>query len=357
LNSEQRVTAIAEFGFTARQARFLDVVMRHAGVCLLRQYSAFASIVHGQKTRAFFAKLMQRGYASAHECRHNRGRVYHVHHQALYRAIGEPHSRYRRPVSAARITARLAVLDAILVASDVTWLASGTDVQNHFDSLPAASSQLATERLERISSVADSVCSDTVRIGVDASGRTVVLCVLMPVALDDFRSRLGRLAPLLCRLEHWTLRLVLPREHATAYDSYQRTVHEEWETPFSDRTLEELNWYFEKRRTLPSGHSPSPSDPRFDHASLAFDDPRFDRLYRRWLRAGATALNDDARRAISEALTNDSGRVECLILNHAYDHLSPVIDTPKCLPVAPANDAATPPTARSIALETEARQA
>ena len=52
--------AVAEFGFTQRQARFLELVMRHAGVCLLRQYSTFAGIVHGQKTRAFFAKLVSR---------------------------------------------------------------------------------------------------------------------------------------------------------------------------------------------------------------------------------------------------------------------------------------------------------
>ena len=132
-------------------------------------------------------------------------------------------------------------------------------------------------------------------------------------------------------------------------------VHEEWETPFSDRTMEELTWYFEKRRTLPSGHSPSPSDPRFDHASLAFDGPRFDRLYRRWLRGGAAVLNNAAARSIGEALTSGSGRVECLVLNHAYDHLSPVIDKPKCLPVAPSNDGAGALTSRSNSFDTEAR--
>jgi hypothetical protein len=92
MTAEERVSAIAEFGFTQRQARFLVIVMRHAGVCLLRQYSAFAGIVHGPKTRALFGKLVSRGYASAYECRHNRARLYHVHHYALYQAIGEPNS-------------------------------------------------------------------------------------------------------------------------------------------------------------------------------------------------------------------------------------------------------------------------
>ena len=36
MTAEDRVNAVAEFGFTPRQARFLVLVMRHAGVCLLR---------------------------------------------------------------------------------------------------------------------------------------------------------------------------------------------------------------------------------------------------------------------------------------------------------------------------------
>jgi predicted site-specific integrase-resolvase len=51
--------------FAQRQARFLVTVMLHSGVCLLRQYTAFAGIVHGQKTRKFFAKLVKHRYATA----------------------------------------------------------------------------------------------------------------------------------------------------------------------------------------------------------------------------------------------------------------------------------------------------
>src|SRR5216117_1082409 len=112
MTADDRVGAVAKFGFTDRQARFLVTVMLHSGVCLLRQYTAFAGIVHGQKTRRFFGKLVSRGFASAYPCRHNRGRVYHVHHKALYRAIGETDSRHRRPMSAARVLEGLTLLDA-----------------------------------------------------------------------------------------------------------------------------------------------------------------------------------------------------------------------------------------------------
>ena len=123
----ERIAAVVNLGFTKRQARFFVLVMQHSGVCLLRQYIAFAGIVHGQKTRNFFAKLVGRRFATAHACRHNRGRIYHVQHKAVYRAIGETDSRLRRPLSTDRIVIGLATLDALLAHPEVDWLATAQD--------------------------------------------------------------------------------------------------------------------------------------------------------------------------------------------------------------------------------------
>lgn len=62
---EERVQAVADFGFTGRQARFLVTVMLHSGVCLQRQYATVAGIVHAEKTKRFFGKLVRLRYASA----------------------------------------------------------------------------------------------------------------------------------------------------------------------------------------------------------------------------------------------------------------------------------------------------
>jgi hypothetical protein len=88
---EERVDAVARHGFTRRQARFL-VVMRYAGVCVPRQYAAFAGIACGHKTNKFFDSLLSRRYAAACGCLHNRARLFHVQHRGLYDAIGDPHS-------------------------------------------------------------------------------------------------------------------------------------------------------------------------------------------------------------------------------------------------------------------------
>ena len=60
----ERVNAVAAFGFTERQARFLVRVLVHAGVFLERQYCTFAGVVHGQKSHDFLAKLVGRGFAT-----------------------------------------------------------------------------------------------------------------------------------------------------------------------------------------------------------------------------------------------------------------------------------------------------
>lgn len=57
-SSEARVDAIRNEGFTERQATFLAIVMLHGGVCMVRQYCAFAGIAHGHNAREFFARLV-----------------------------------------------------------------------------------------------------------------------------------------------------------------------------------------------------------------------------------------------------------------------------------------------------------
>ena len=154
MKSQDRIAAIVGLGFTERQARFLVFVMQYSGVCLLRQYSAFAGIVHGQKTRKFFAKLVSRRFATAYACRHNRGRIYHVHHKALYRAIGEADSRHRRPLSPDRIIQGLATLDAVLAKPTIEYLAT------------------ADEKTRRLS-IDARLFKDKHPVGIDPDGRVV----------------------------------------------------------------------------------------------------------------------------------------------------------------------------------------
>ena len=83
MTTTERVQAVIDYGFTDRQARFLVLVMQHSGLCVKRQYAAFAGIANGgEKCNAFFAKLVRRGFATETACIHNRAHLYHVHAKA-----------------------------------------------------------------------------------------------------------------------------------------------------------------------------------------------------------------------------------------------------------------------------------
>lgn len=326
MTPEDRVRAMAEFGFTPRQARFLVLVLRHSGVCLPRQYATLAGIVHGEKTRAFFRKLISRGYASACACRHNRAKLYHVHHAALYGAIHEPNSGYRRPVPAGQVAERLMLLDSILADPALNWLTSAAEKVAHFtagdhpvpaDALPRSSSRRPAAR-------GDGTFPDRLPIGIADDGRAVFLYLVRPTAHDDFSAVLRRHSALVGALPSWTLRLVLPQTMAEAYTGLQAVIHDEWESPLHPRTVEELRWYFEQRRAAPNP-SVLLSDDRSLRATDAFARPRFLTLYERWLKHGDRALEDASSTVLSDALAAGHGRVECLVLPHRYEHLSPVL--------------------------------
>ena len=63
-----RTAAVVPFGFTERQARFLVTVMLHSGVCLGRQYCAFARIEYGAAVANLFKALESRGFATPQTC-------------------------------------------------------------------------------------------------------------------------------------------------------------------------------------------------------------------------------------------------------------------------------------------------
>ncbi|HYU79086.1 MAG TPA: hypothetical protein VEK56_08870 [Vicinamibacterales bacterium] len=249
MTAEDRVKAIVEFGFTERQARFLVTVMLHSGVCLLRQYTAFAGIVHGQKTRKPFAKLVKHGYATSYPCGHNRARVYHVHHKPLYRAIGETDSRHRRPLSAARVVDNLMLLDALLTTPSVVWLANEEEQRVHLSRVVGISPDEAA-RAARCDDAPTAIRSARQRmpIGIDLAGRWVFVHVVSGGPLDDLHWLLQQHAGLLAALPAWTVRIVLPHNLAWLQSRYEEHVRHELMSPHP-RLVNQLRWYFKRRTT------------------------------------------------------------------------------------------------------------
>ena len=329
MNINDAVQAVVKKGFTERQARFLVLVMRHSGVCVMRQYAAFAGIVFGQKTRRFFDKLVTGGYASTYDCSHNRARIFHVRHRALYEDIGEPDSRLRRPPAVPRALEHLMLLDAILQNPQIVWLSTPEEKVAHLtaltaispDDLPHVAVATAGDGAER----QVRLLPDRLPVGIHPEGRLILVYLISDPLHADLRGFLQRHAAMLSRFPAWTFRIVLPPHLGSSADHWRQAAWNHLATPLREPVLGELRWYFERLQEVRSGSVVKADDARFQRARRAFQSPRFPALYRGWQQNGEAVLTVAASPAISDALTSGAAKIETLVLPHAYSHLSPLV--------------------------------
>lgn len=322
MTTAERVQAIADYGFTDRQARFLVLVMRHAGLCIKRQYGAFAGVPPGgEKCNVFFEKLVRRGFAAASPCLHNRARLFHLHYKPLYHAIGEPDSRYRRAVPARQVMHRLMRVDAALTGPDLDWLTTREEKL----------AWLATHRPAEGSASPPADRRDllpgTFPIGVDATGRLVIIYIVTVPWTEDFRLFLKGHEPVLAAAPTWTLRVVFAATLQRVVDDYTRAVHEELESPLADPS--EVGWFFfHRRRGTDWREYVKPGTEALKAKAMrcltAYSGPRFALLYRRWLVEGEAALTPVSPR-IREALASGRAGLECVVLPHDYEPFSPLV--------------------------------
>lgn len=324
---DERVQAVANFGFTRRQARFLVTVMLHSGVCLQRQYAAFAGIVHGQKTRKFFGKLVRRRHARAFSCRHNRGHVYQVHCKALYRAIGQTDSRHRRPLSPTRVVHGLMLLDAVLADLQLAWLATDEEKAVHLttltriepDRLPSAGIGKPPAGMVRAP-------FEKFPIGIDLNGRAVLLYLATDSEVGRFRAFLQRYFEVLGTLPAWTLRIVAPPWPIGLGELHARTAHDDLTRTLRPALMDDLRRYFNERRKDSEGEYEPPDQEHFDRSEQAFKSPRYQLLYRRWLAEGDRVFGFVSE-GLTTALESGAGRIETVVLRHQYRHLSPLVNS------------------------------
>src|SRR4029453_3800103 len=128
LANAERMEAIAAFGFTERQARFLVKVLPHPGVFRERTCWSFGGIVHGQKSTDFIKTLVERRFATPITTgKLHRGRMFHVHYNPLWAAIGQPGNPPQKPAARGRMIERVILLDPVLDDRDFVWLGPSSD--------------------------------------------------------------------------------------------------------------------------------------------------------------------------------------------------------------------------------------
>jgi hypothetical protein len=131
----------------------------------------------------------------------------------------------------------------------------------------------------------------------------------------------------------WTVRLAFPHSLEQFYSACQAVIRDELERPLHPATIGELQSFFEHRRQSENGEPLHAMTRRFVNVGYkVFGESRFTEMYHRWRKYGAVVFEGVSSPAIAEAMEAGRGTVECLVLTHAYRHLSPVVaDTPSAL--------------------------
>lgn len=327
MSFEERVKAVAEFGFTERQARFLVTVLLYSGVCVPRQYATFAGIAYGHKVSRFFDVLANYEFAVVSDCLHNRARVYHLADARVYAAIGQPHSRYRRPTAARQVRDRLLRLGALVTSPDVRHIATEDDKVALFSTVAPS---VPRERLPHVGAGSGPrvrLFPDDQPIAVTQTGRVVFTYVVARPDIEPFRAFIQRHADLLIGIAEWTVRVVLPKPFAEAAGLFEAAARQELTGCLRPDLVNDLKWYFGTRRTAVNRRALTFADPEFWEADAAFNSPRFRQLYRRWLVDGDTVFESLSSLALAQALERGTGRIESHVLDVSYGHLSPVVST------------------------------
>jgi hypothetical protein len=330
--AQERVNALKMgFRFTERQARFLATVLQHSGVFMGRHYAAFAGITHGQKVHDFLERLLAARMATAFNLGPTgRIRIFHLHYKPLYAAVGDPENRNRKPIALGRAIERMMLLDAVVTDGEFLWLGTERDKYAHFVMLLQGA--LQNDELPRLVFRKDEhnqtvrYFPDKLPIGVDSeTERHVFVFLAADGSPMDFRQFLLRHAELLRALRRWTIRVLLPRERAALRDTYVAAVYDQLARPLPLSYRDDLRASFERRRDgRPTGRIGM--DPPTPSARIP-SGPALTALYRRWLEVGNTVVTDVTSSILRDALQSGRGTVECVVLSHAYAHLSSLAGT------------------------------
>ena len=130
---------------------------------------------------------------------------------------------------------------------------------------------------------------------------------------------------LLSRLPAWTVRVALPAHLAEYGQGFLQNAWNQLATPIREARLDELRWYFEQLRQGRSERRSVEDQQRFSACVRAFSGARYPAIYRAWLQDGEAALKVVSSFEISTALKSSAGKIEPLVLPHAYSHLSPLV--------------------------------
>ena len=120
-----REEALEPFGWSQEHAEWIAMVCLHGGVFTRAQYIAYFN-AHPEQARRFVRSLVDLKLAVEEPIpvisTKNRTRACRITHKSIYRELGVPDIRHRRPSGPAVYLRRLLSLDYIIDHPDLYWL-------------------------------------------------------------------------------------------------------------------------------------------------------------------------------------------------------------------------------------------
>src|SRR5262245_8352519 len=93
----QHVEALARFGYTERESRFLYLVATHSGFFLQRQLAQYFSISGRGPLTDFLGKARENEHTHEYPYEQGTQKLYHLFSRSIYGALGKEHSGNRHP--------------------------------------------------------------------------------------------------------------------------------------------------------------------------------------------------------------------------------------------------------------------
>ena len=115
-----------------------------------------------------------------------------------------------------------------------------------------------------------------------------------------------------------------PPEFGDVPDRLQKNAWAQLASPLSELVLTELRWYFERRTGGLAGLGEPADRRRFERCERAFATDRYTVLYRCWRQDGERVLATASSPVVGKAMESGAGKIEPLVLPHAYSHLAPM---------------------------------
>ena len=285
----QHIQKLRSFGYTEREARFLNIVAIHSGYFTQTQLCPYVANRSGRATRSFTSRLLSRKHVRERKYQNNAS-VYHLAHRNIYQAIERENIRNRRSHTFDFVKTRLAMLDFVLAHLEFDYFEGEAEKVQYFEQHFEIRPQDMPGRTYR----GANKVPDTIRYFVDkfpmfldstVAGEPLVTFTFIDSGfgnLDAFRTHLDAYATFLSRVPRFAFVFASPAQKL--FDPAQKRFQNKTNPP-TGKLSEQVARYFTLRANWEAKRYELLKDADIEfmnHARQCFTGETFESAFAEW---------------------------------------------------------------------------